>query len=384
MDRPPDQTGRDTFARFRYQAHVAFRFCLNCVTSGEVRAVIPEFYEDLALEVEPGYRFIQIKTRDPERLPWRLSHLLADGGALVSLLRSHRAVEASGFTGQVRYEARLEGHVARDDDLAALTTRGEGATDQVCERCADALGMSIPDAREFLERVEVFDREPPRDVIVDRNIRLLGLAARGAAMDVIERTYRRVLERIERAMEGGLTRDSWPGALLETNARGEELERALESQRLSREELAPLFEELIFEQGFPLLRRATDPSQSRASALEEKLLAAGASSTQVGHAAMLRASAESRLYALEAASPSPEIQAQIEDLLTRVKVVADSVGDLLGGGDTPAVAVWDRLRNEFHSQRDMLDSHNLLYRDPMLLLGAVCTLSDRCEYRWGA
>src|ERR671919_692299 len=90
---PPDDTGSDTFRRFRYQAEVAFPFCLDTALIGNVISVIPEHLEDLAIEFADGsWRIIQIKTRDPGQAPWTLATLLGgDGGAFRSLLRTHRA-----------------------------------------------------------------------------------------------------------------------------------------------------------------------------------------------------------------------------------------------------------------------------------------------------
>jgi hypothetical protein len=45
--------------------------------------------------------------------------------------------------------------------------------------------------------------------------------------------------------------------------------------------------------------------------------------------------------------------------------------------------VWAVLQSRLHDQRDTGDQHKLLKRDPMLLLGEVCQLSDLCEYDWG-
>ena len=84
---PPDDTGADTFRRFRYQAHVIFRFCLDCALVGNVTSVLPEYFEDVALELSSNsWRFAQIKTRNPDQGPWTLADLLKKkGGALRSL-----------------------------------------------------------------------------------------------------------------------------------------------------------------------------------------------------------------------------------------------------------------------------------------------------------
>jgi hypothetical protein len=113
---PPDDTGRVTFERFRYQAHVAFRFCLEAAAGGDVQAFVCEHFEDVAVQLIGGWRLAQIKTRDPELGPWRLSDLLARRGALRALHRTHQALAELDDTDTCRLEARLEGAIARDDE----------------------------------------------------------------------------------------------------------------------------------------------------------------------------------------------------------------------------------------------------------------------------
>src|SRR5205823_4553249 len=86
----PAEIGTNTLQRFRYQAEVTLPYCVYCALGQDIVSVIPEYLEDIALEY-PGYwRFIQVKSRDPERPLWRLQDLLVEsGGALRSLHRTH-------------------------------------------------------------------------------------------------------------------------------------------------------------------------------------------------------------------------------------------------------------------------------------------------------
>lgn len=97
---PPDDSGTDAMTRFRYQAHVTFRFCLACYFEQGVIAVTPEHFEDVLVEATNELRFVQIKTRNPDRGPWKFRHLMDDGGALRSLLRTHRALAGSATVGR--------------------------------------------------------------------------------------------------------------------------------------------------------------------------------------------------------------------------------------------------------------------------------------------
>src|SRR4051794_36699783 len=79
---PPDNTGADVFARYRYQALVAFPYCLAMLTGNDVQCVIPEHFEDVAVNRTTGWTLLQIKTRDAPIGPWRLSNVLAADGGL--------------------------------------------------------------------------------------------------------------------------------------------------------------------------------------------------------------------------------------------------------------------------------------------------------------
>ena len=83
--------GSDTFARFRYQAEATLPYCLSLVSShSDIQAVIPEHLEDIAIKTDSGWRFLQVKTRNPERGLWGASDLLSKkGGALRSLYRTY-------------------------------------------------------------------------------------------------------------------------------------------------------------------------------------------------------------------------------------------------------------------------------------------------------
>lgn len=113
---PSDDTGSDTFARYRYQAAFAFPFCLDCALGRSIDSVVFEHIEDLVLEQNERWRFIQIKTRDPGLGAWTLTDLLSDGGALRSLFRSYRLVGDVDCT----FEAYLEGAARRRDGIEHL------------------------------------------------------------------------------------------------------------------------------------------------------------------------------------------------------------------------------------------------------------------------
>ena len=151
------------------------------------------------------------------------------------------------------------------------------------------------------------------------------------------------------------------------------------SKRITREMLEPLLRPLVATQPFYLRTVAIDSRPS--TTLEDKLLASGASSTIIGDAKLLRANACMRETELEAATVLAGSQ-DFDDLRLRLRIAANAVAAEVGvpGG---ANIVWAGLQRALASQRETLDQRSLMQRDPMLLLGEVCEMSDQCEFDWG-
>ena len=70
---PPDDTGTDTLKRYRYQAQLALPFCLACARKERVRSVIMEHFEDIVVEYDDYWHFIQVKTRNSNLGQWTLT-----------------------------------------------------------------------------------------------------------------------------------------------------------------------------------------------------------------------------------------------------------------------------------------------------------------------
>jgi hypothetical protein len=174
---PPDDSGTDAITRFHYQAHVAFTFCLRCYFEEGVVAVTMEHFEDVLVEGTDDLRFVQIKTRNADQGPWKLRHLLDEGGALRSLLRTHRALGGFNDGRRIVYDIRLEGALARDDPIQRLTPSGEGPDDAMCQTCVDRLGCDTDEATDLLGRAVVHAPEPSRELIEDHNLSDLRRAA---------------------------------------------------------------------------------------------------------------------------------------------------------------------------------------------------------------
>jgi hypothetical protein len=110
---PPDDSGSDTFSRFRYQARVGFPFILRCATEEAETSLYAEHIEDwCVLEGDGHFRFIQVKSRDPDTGYWKVSDFLdSDGGALRSSYRTYQQVRAKGIT-DFTVEIHVEGYAS--------------------------------------------------------------------------------------------------------------------------------------------------------------------------------------------------------------------------------------------------------------------------------
>jgi hypothetical protein len=377
----PDDTGSTTFARYYYQAEVAFPLCLRCALVGGVLAVVCERFEDVLVEEEQRWRFLQIKTRDPGLGAWTFSDLLGAGGALRSLLRTHRSLGDFNDGREIRYEVHLEGAAKRGDLIERiLLPRGTGPTGEMVERCSQRMEILEPEATALLVRTRVRDQLPPRSLITDRNIRNLQRYARHLASTVTESVYDAVVRRIETAMRGQLLAEAWPMCVLEPDSSGEEMRRRVEGKRLTATVLTALFEALGSGDA-AVLEIITDPDKLTASELERKLVAAGANMPLQTDAKQLRANASRQVFELLSGGVT-ESSPALRDLDVRLRVSANAVAAAVGDIESPAGAVWRGVLDDLTSRRDTIDPDRLLRRDPMLLVGRLCELSDRCEFAW--
>lgn len=375
----PDDSGSDAYRRFVYQAEVAFRYCLDCATVGGVVSVTMEHLEDLAIEFSSGrWRLAQIKTRDPDQGAWTLPSLVSSG-ALDSLLRTHRALR--GRNVEVEYEIIVEGAVKSGSPLADLLVNAGGADDTLIAEISRRLEIEEPECREFLEKLRIRERFPPREAIAASNIRKLGFAGRSVTLEAAADVYETVLERIKVAMEGRLLGNDWPIAVVEPESAEEADRLVMEGKKLTRTELAPLLEPLNLREAVflaPILG-----GDQQITAMEEKLRAAGATDEIVRDARMLRAQASRISAELQSSSPY-DLSEPLLDIRTRLSVVANAIAGVHLEDERPCLGIWNELQDRITSQAQSLDQQSLLRQDPMLLLGDVCQLTDDCEFWWGA
>jgi hypothetical protein len=378
---PPDDSGTDAFTRFRYQAHVAFRFCLRCYFGEGVTAVVAEHFEDVLVETGDELRFVQIKTRNPDRGPWKFRHLMDAGGALRSLLRTHRALSDFDDGRRVVYDIRLEGALERGDQINRLVPGGAGADDGMCETCARTLEYDESEATAVLARVVVHAGEPPREFIEDRNLSDLRRAAGHLSANELKEIYEAGIDLIEQAMRAELLADAWPIAILDLKTAEEEARQRAAAKQIDRERLVPILGRLDGSDR-ALLARITDPDRLRATDLERKMEAAGAPEGLIDQAKQVRAQASRRILEFQASSVL-----NVDDFLADLEFRLLSVAQTSAATATatpPAPVVWQAIERRLEAQPNQHDPRQILRQEPLLLMGAICQYSDECKFGWRA
>jgi hypothetical protein len=233
----PDDTGSDTFARFIYQAHATFPYCLRLARGEGVTDVFAEHVEDIAVRDGTSWHFLQVKSRDAGRGPWTFAEVVRSG-AFRSLWRAYGA---AGPSVEATYEVCLEGAVRNEDVLSAVVDTDE-FDDDCLQRLANDLGVTIDDVEKFAPRLRV-RRLPSRESIRAENLFLLGGVARGVPLGDVERTYDDAVAVIEAAMTGDRLDGNWPAALF--LAPNERAQMRLEAKRIGRERAEQIFAPIL-------------------------------------------------------------------------------------------------------------------------------------------
>lgn len=374
---PPSDAGSDTVDRFHYQALLTIPFCVHAALSDEIIRVVPEHLEDVALQEASRWRFIQIKSRNPERGSWTLAQLLEDGGALRSLYRTYVLVRDQ----DVSLELLLEGALSHRNPINLLRRGQPHDSPEITQPVAESLDIDHGEAVAFLSTVTAADRPAGRREARALNLELLYSHAPDLTGLEIRAIYDRLVADIERAMRAEPLGPDWPTYVVHPDESPPEHVASVNAKSLTRERLRALLAP-ISQEPRPLLRRVTEAGSPSVSTLERKLRAGMADQQVLVDARSVHMQAIAHLERRSAATLYPS-DARLEDLNQRLLIHANARRALQSGSDQPANRIWSDLLSVFSDTPNTIDPHSLLARDPMLLLGALCELSDRCEFDWG-
>ena len=369
--------GSDTLARFRYQAEVTLPYCLAMLFSqNDIVEVIPEHLEDIALRTTDGWRFLQVKSRNPERGLWTASNLFSKkGGALRTLYRTYLLTKSLDPS----LELLLEGAVKTNDPIQTLLV--EHDRDLLVPMAMDKLGASRVSAEDFLRCVTLNESVPHRSVIHATNARLLHERAPSLTQPELEALHNSFLFEIEKAMRCEPLGALWPRSLVHPRKRPKASDDRLRLKTLDAQRLSVIGEPLT-RVTRPLLKRFVEPNSRSVSALTQKLILGGAPPTIVERARNLQANALHQRY--ERASVSLTCQNEVlTDLQERLLTYAQTATALHEVSVAPAPRIWSELLDKFDNNASQIDRNNLVRADPMLLMGEACILSDECAFNWG-
>ncbi len=370
---PPDDSGSDTFARFVYQAHAMFPLCLYAATGSEIQSIYAEHLEDIAVELNTRWRFLQVKTRDPGLGPWTFAEVTGKGGAIHSLWRAYTAVgEGTAAT----YELHLEGHLRSGDPIHHLRSPVTRVDEVLITRVQNAVKAGEDEVRAFCARLDV-KLLPVRASIESSNLRLLGNHAPALSFRELREVYDRVLAAMQAAMTAARLADQWYEEIL--GAPSSENAPLLAAKCISRERAVKLLDRVSGEPR-PLLKRVIETS-SEASVLEQKLIAGGATPSLIDVAKDLRANASIRRmeYLASTSGDAP----YLEDLRQRLRASANGLVAEHSPAPKVAAIVWNLLRSELTASAGVVDHQRIFGQDPHFLLGEVCELADECVTDWG-
>lgn len=375
---PAIDAGSDSFARFRYQAEVTLPFCLRCALNDDIVSVIPEHLEDIAIETEDKWRFLQVKSRNPERDLWKLSDLIEPGGALHSLYRTYKSAQDINLS----LELVLEGAVKPRNEIEYLRSDGDHKNLALISSVADGLSINGEEAGAFLAHV-VLSRPPvARTNIRDSNLRLMHEQNPSLSHNVVVQVYEKLIAEIERAMRAEPIGIDWPRYVIHPDHAIPDLITKINAKRLTRSYLQQIVVNLTLP-ATTLLKRITESDSTSVSLLERKLAEGGATDAIIENARYLRSNAQIRLFDFQSRSLFPPDDL-INDLNLRLQTYITSKNALHISSPNPAIMTWNSLLSEFSNNASSIDSNKVMNADPMLLLGQVCELSNACLVDWGA
>lgn len=373
---PPDNTGSETLERYRYQAQISVRFCLECLTGNNV-SVFLEHFEDIVVEYSDKWIFIQVKTKEPHLQPWNFS---AAHSGLQSLYRTYKNI--SGVNAE--YHLYLEGGIKRDDLLNELVLpTKEELSQKLISEVAKLLKISEKDCEDFLTAVTVFPNQPSKDLMVQANISMIGEVSPKVPVGEIIGIEKKLTDEILNAMAATRLKNKLFQHVCGTKQLDIKKE-VVKQKQFNRQKLKEIVGTSV-NGNYPLLRRYLDTAQGVPSDLERKMIRGGAKEAIINRAKNLRANSTIRLIEARA-SALYDISDEIEDLDFRQEQWAEAIIAKLEDNSSPANLIWAAMTEKLMDSKDLrdnLDPSHIFIGDPMLILGYLCELSDRCRFAWG-
>jgi hypothetical protein len=371
---PPDDTGTDTLKRFRYQAQIALPFCLACARQEKVLSVIMEHFEDIVLEYEDYWQFIQVKSRNSDQRDWNFSQTIE---ALKSLYRAFQSTSDIS----ARYSLFLEGNLSAKNELKVLASSNPNITSSSLKKVAEELEIDESECEAFLKVVIIHPGQTSHANITAHNIRLIGQISSHTSAKEIEALEQRLTDEILRAMSCDRLENLLYQYILQADAVEEADKAKVSSKRLTANSITDILGSFSLD-AYPLLLRITDFHTPLPSNLEKKLIAGGATDRIINDAKNLRANASIRESEILASGFLNEDK-KIIDVQIRLETLTNSIVEHYEDSEKPAKTIWREVLDELTKKNESVDPNRIYKQDPYLLLGAICGISDECRIDWG-
>ncbi|MFF2027089.1 hypothetical protein ACFVW2_35595, partial [Streptomyces sp. NPDC058171] len=345
-------------------------------------AIICEQVDDVVHVFTERYLFEQLKTKD--RGSWSASSVSTKKGGLDSLVRSYNAARGAGLHTTSTFQLSLEGSMATGKATGDFFSNPTTA-DKKVQAALVTHGLPKGQVKDFLSRLRIVSGVPSRatiDAVLEQTV-----GALWPSLSYPERQA--ILVRLVTAAETAQAHDepaiSMVGSFrADSYSVAEDGLSATPNQVLTRQGLIDLTPPMPSSSREEILHRLRKGEAT--SALELKMLAAGASSETIEKAKSLRAQADIKRQ--EAISGGGHGEDALHDLEDRALMLAESVAakvqlhaSVPGVGGRPAEFVFGELMSNLSSLAS-LDDEKVMSGKALLMVGLVCQVSDECRFWW--
>jgi hypothetical protein len=352
-------------------------------------AVYAEHIEDILLHYSERFLFIQVKTRAPTVGQWTAEALCASGGGIDSLCRAYAVARDAPCFFSLHLEGSMSPSSGTTDFVRSCSSATQSLRSKIKALLEEALAQDVTDEilDNFLSRLTVVPNQPSQSDIDAKCFRVLSRLVPGITTEAAEELCQRLFHIVEDAQQalppglsvGATGIDFLAAQLAALLPHGEDPGSVGEdSKRLTRERLEEELGSQPSAASLLLIQRVLD--ERPLTALEEKLLAAGANDQVVLDARQLRAMAEPRRMEL-LSGPEHQLR-QLDDVSNRVLLYARAVAQLCRTAADPPNDLWARLVAE--AGLENTDQTGVFNQDRQSLLGLLCCLSDECKFAWHA
>lgn len=358
---------------------------LSCLQpSSDIIGIVCEHVEDIVIVYTNRVSLVQLKTKN--RGSWSDISVCGSGGGLDSLTRSYKEMVLTSTAFDL--ELWLEGPAGLTKNTDTFFRKPSSASSAVRSKLK-RFSLTPRQQSDFLGRLSIRTDRPPRAHVDSVVLRSMGAIWPALGQGDLEYLYAELLAFAEKAQAGDLDCNSSMTGVIKAFAiePKSEMAAAFSSKVLTRELLQAITPPLPQSTRADITHRLAQGASP--SALELKLIAAGAGEETVEFAQTSRAAAEIRKY--ELLGVHTDAVARFTKLDKPLLAFANAFvaeATLLGGSNPsiaakPAEHVSTRLRTN-PSDLLAIDSQDLFDRQTDLLYGYLCQLSDECKFWWRA